>query len=289
MTKSLFYYTVITKLYEVLLAEIDFSWIGLFFPMEHWKITHRINIQTIFTILAALPILTAGCRAPVDRYAPQIVTPPAVQTKTLGYSIQNRPIECIQFGHTGPTALVIGAIHGNEPASCVLADTLREYLISHRPCSLCQRILIIPVANPDGLAAGTRDNANQIDLNRNFPTDNRLNNEKFGLQPLSEPESQILYHLIETEKPARILTIHQPYGCIDFDGPGEMLARRITLWCPLPLRRIGALPGSLGTWAGETKGIPTITLELTAEDTALSNSQIWDKYGKALLDFITFP
>lgn len=259
------------------------------FPMKPMKKKQCSVLVFSLIFISIFPILTSGCQPWPDRYAPQIVTPVTITPYSIGTSVEGRPIECYQFGSTGPTILVLGAIHGNEPASRVLADALKDYLIRNRYLYARQRILLIPVANPDGLAAGTRDNARQIDLNRNFPADNRLNNERFGQQPLSEPESQALYNLIETEKPVRILSIHQPYGCIDYDGPGKYLAQRMALWCPLPVQRIGALPGSLGSWAGESKGIPTITFEMKAEDTLLTQQQLWDKYGRAVVDFLIAP
>lgn len=257
--------------------------------MKSKKIIQWFRTQTTILLIPIFPILTSGCQTPRDPYAPQVITPTVVSYSNIGTSVQGRPIECLQFGHSGPTILVLGAIHGNEPASQVLAEALKDYLLRYRYLYSRRRILLIPAANPDGLAAGTRDNARQIDLNRNFPADNRLNNERYGREPLSEPESKALYNLIETEKPVRILSIHQPYGCIDYDGPGKDLAQRMALWCPLPVERIGALPGSLGSWAGETKGIPIITLEMKAEDTLLTKQELWDKYGKAVLDFLTVP
>lgn len=259
------------------------------FLMKSKKTVSGFSIRTTIPLVSLLPILTSGCQAPRDPYAPQIQTPATITYSNIGTSVQGRPIECVRFGTTGPAVLVLGAIHGNEPASQVLAKALHGYLIRHRYLYAHRRILLLPAANPDGLAAGTRDNARQIDLNRNFPSENRLNNDSFGLEPLSEPESQALYRVIETEKPVRILSIHQPYGCIDYDGPGKILAQRMALWCPLPVQKIGALPGSLGSWAGETKGIPTITLEMKAEDTLLTKEELWDKYGKAVLDFLTAP
>lgn len=245
--------------------------------------------RSITVFLWTLSILLTGCAPPADRYAPRILTPPAITAGRIGTSAQGRPIEFIRFGSAGEKVLVIAAIHGDEPASFVLAQALRDHLARNRYLYSSRTIMLIPVANPDGLSAGTRYNINRIDLNRNFPAVNRQNNAKFGTQPLSEPESQALYDLIEAEMPARIVSIHQPYACIDYDGPAQALARRMALWCNLPIRKIGALPGSLGSWAGETKGIPIITLEMTAEDTALTKDRLWKKYGDALLDFICAP
>ena len=63
----------------------------------------------------------------------------------------------------------------------------------------------------------------------------------------------------------------------------------MSVLCGLPVRKIGALPGSLGSWAGETKGIPIITLEMTIEDSKLGKNQLWEKYGTALTNFIAYP
>ncbi len=250
---------------------------------------HKPIFPAITAIAGLLSVFVGGCSMPADRYAPQIITPPAVSYRQIGSSVQGRSIDCIQFGYAGPRILILAAIHGNEPASYVLAEALRQYLSSHRTLYSNRVILLIPIANPDGLSAGTRDNVNRVDLNRNFPADNRQDTSRFGLMALSEPESMALYDLIENENPERILSIHQPYGCIDYDGPARILASRMALWCDLPVRKVGALPGSLGSWAGETRKIPIITLEMTAEDTALTQEQIWDRYGRAVLDFISAP
>lgn len=252
-------------------------------------IKQNTGFRLIIILIWTVALFLAGCTPPADPYAPQVLTPVMINSHQIGTSVQGRPIRCIEFGTLGETILILAAIHGDEPASRILAESLEEYLGRNRHLYVNRRILLIPVANPDGLAAGTRDNINKIDLNRNFPADNRQNNRRFGHRALTEPESRALYELIEAEMPARIISIHQPYGCIDYDGPGRSLALRMALWCDLPVQRIGALPGSLGSWAGETMGIPIITLEMTAEDSRLSKAHLWEKYGTALLDFISNP
>jgi protein MpaA len=257
--------------------------------MRFFFIKQKPFSRLIPVFIGTLSVFLAGCTPPADRYAPQIITPPAVSVRQVGTSVQGRPIDCFQFGYAGRRILILAAIHGNEPASHVLAEGLREHLLGNRYLYSNRVILLIPIANPDGLSAGTRENANKIDLNRNFPADNRQSTDRYGINAVSEPESMALYDLIDNETPERILSIHQPYGCIDYDGPAQVLAWRMALWCDLPVRKVGALPGSLGSWAGETRQIPIITLEMTAEDTALTQEQIWAKYGKAVLDFIAAP
>jgi protein MpaA len=149
-------------------------------------------------------------------------------------------------------------------------------------------LLIIPVANPDGLAANTRHNASGIDLNRNFISDQPCDHPSFG-HSLSEPESRFIAQILHDFSPHRILTIHQPLACIDYDGPAQPLAEHMAPFCPIPVKKLGARPCSLGSYAGEMLQIPIITLELTAEDSNLSEPDRWQKYGQCLLSVITYP
>jgi len=149
--------------------------------------------------------------------------------------------------------------------------------------------VMLPTANPDGLAAQTRENARGIDLNRNFDTSNRVDNGTNGLRPLTEPESQALELAIKEYRPSRIVSVHQPLSCIDYDGPGEAIAARMAQDCDLPVKKIGARPGSLGSYTGETLRIPTITLELPPEASKMSETVLWQKYGKALMAAVLYP
>jgi len=112
------------------------------------------------------------------------------------------------------------------------------------------------------LIMGTRENVHGIDLNRNFRASNRLNNETNGLKPLSEPESRAIEAVIRQYHPDRIVSIHQPLNCIDYDGPAQALAARMAQYCDLRVKKLGARPGSLGSYTGEELRIPTITVEL---------------------------
>ncbi|MHC4385915.1 MAG: M14 family metallopeptidase, partial [Planctomycetota bacterium] len=104
-----------------------------------------------------------------------------------------------------------------------------------------------------------------------------------------EPESTILHDLILTYRPARIVTIHQPLYCLDYDGPGEDLAKAMADYCPLPVKKLGSRPGSLGSFAGIEQNTPIITMELAKEDSQLTDVQLWIRYGNALLAAITYP
>lgn len=148
---------------------------------------------------------------------------------------------------------------------------------------------MLPVANPDGLIAETRFNTHGVDLNRNFPAANRQNTARFGLVELSEPEAVAIKDLMDKYEPDVIISIHQPLNCIDYDGPAEDLAKVMAENCDLPVRKLGAMPGSLGSYSGLVRGIPIITFELPGGLGRISRDELWERYSPALLAAIAYP
>lgn len=167
--------------------------------------------------------------------------------------------------------LVIGAIHGDElSASSVALQWMA--LAAETPAGAHWRF--IPVLNPDGLLSRPprRVNAHGVDLNRNFPTPRweqeaprywaqrtRKDPRRWpGPKPLSEPETQFVHDQMDAFAPDLIVSIHAPYGVLDFDGPAappQRLGR-------LVLDPVGVFPGSLGNYGGLHKGVPVVTIEL---------------------------
>ena len=229
--------------------------------------------------LTAVCLLTltvvVGCNAP--------------QRSVIGTSVLGDKIECVSYGGGERVVLIMATIHGNEPAGTPLVNRLMEELEAEPQWLKGRRVLIIPVANPDGYLAGTRYNANQVDLNRNFPATNFEASELHGDAPLQEPESGAILRLIEEEKPWQIVSIHQPLACIDYDGPGEAMAEAMGAHTDLPVRKLGGRAGSLGSYAGVNHGIPIITLELPEEATGMSEAELWQRYGRSLLAAIRYP
>jgi protein MpaA len=183
----------------------------------------------------------------------------------------------------------MATIHGNEAVGTPLVRRLGAHLREHPDLLEGRTAVLLAVANPDGMARSIRYNARGVDLNRNFEAANRVTDEHSGKTALSEPESRIIRELIERYKPDRIVSIHQPLACIDYDGPAEALANHIAQYCNLPVKKVGAKPGSLGSYAGVTLGIPIITFEMLPADSKLDAQTLWDRYGKALIAAVVFP
>lgn len=162
------------------------------------------------------------------------------------------------------TILVIGVFHGDEPDG--------EYLINRylqERSETKNRLLFIPCLNPDGKSKNKRTNSNGVDLNRNFPTKNWEQSSEIddyfgGEKPASELETQFMVYVLDKYKPDLVITLHEPYRVVNYDGPAESIAQEISKLTGYKVEEnIGyPTPGSFGTYCGIEKNIPTITLEL---------------------------
>ena len=237
----------------------------------------------VFTVIA---IGVAGCRSAEKRAGE--ISPVEVSRLTAGRSLENRPIEAVILGRGSDVVLILASIHGNEKAGTPLVNRLQTHLLAHPELMAGRRVVIVPVANPDGSAKNIRTNARGVDLNRNYPTNNRVAGRKSGIVGLSEPESQAIDKVMTIYPPARIVSIHQPLTCVDYDGPGQELAHRMSSASGLPVRKLGGLPGSLGSYAGMAMGIPTITYELPRSADSLNVVALWDQYGAGLVEAVRF-
>jgi murein peptide amidase A len=171
----------------------------------------------------------------------------ASEQTVIGHSLRDRPIVASTVGNPDAPlqVLVVGCVHGDEPAGIRVA---RRLIAS--PALRRAALWVVPVLNPDGLAAGTRGNARGVDLNRNFPFGWRPLDglEYSGAGPLSEPESRAAASLTRRLRPDLTIWFHQPFGLIDRSGGDPVVERRFAELAGLPLGSIPRPPGSASIW-----------------------------------------
>ncbi len=187
-------------------------------------------------------------------------------------SVEGRPLRYWVFGTGNEVVLVLGGMHGDERSSTEAAYDLLEWACDHGDGLGDRKLVIAPDVNPDGNVALTRRNARDVDLNRNFPAQNWLIEDGGhgpGLYPASEPETRFVLALLRMYAPTRVIATHAAAACVNWDGPAEALARRMSRECDLPVEAtIGyPTPGSLGSYLGVDLGVPTITFELATKET----------------------
>ncbi|MES2398385.1 MAG: M14 family murein peptide amidase A [Pseudomonadota bacterium] len=229
---------------------------------------------------------TAQAAEPCDEFVARLpnVKKPLCESAKLqpanARSVNGRTlwVRDINPGNATVRVLVLGAIHGDELSSASMA--LQWIRMAEQPADMPQVVhwRFIPALNPDGLFSKPpkRVNANGVDLNRNFPTPNWERDAKIywekrtrkdprrypGPKPLSEPESRFLIEEMQRFKPQLIVSIHAPYGVLDFDGPAKEGYVPPSRLGRLYLDQVGIFPGSLGNYGGVHKGVPVVTIEL---------------------------
>src|ERR1700687_657511 len=91
------------------------------------------------------------------------------RTTTIGTSQDGSPLVLYAFGDGPKRVLVLGGQHGGPEANTVeLVGGLLEYFAQNTaelPSGI--ELDMLPIANPDGLAAGSRQFSRGMDPNRN--------------------------------------------------------------------------------------------------------------------------
>lgn len=204
----------------------------------------------------------------------------------FGYTSDGLSIPAYKFGDKGPEILVLGGVHGDEIEGIQCANGLLQAFSQSFPYKL--NLTLVPIFNLDGALRSQRKNARSIDLNRNLPTQDwtpEVAKEKYnpGPQANSEPENQALTEFIKTNKPKFIITLHSWKPMLNTNGDCKAVAEAISAHTGYIITDdIGyPTPGSLGTYAGLERQIPTITYEF---ERFLDPKVIIDKHVPAIIE-----
>jgi len=157
----------------------------------------------------------------------------------------------------------VGCIHGNECAGRAITSALR-----HEPVPRGVQLWLVPEMNPDGTAADTRQNADHVDLNRNFPYRwERIADPTFysGPYPASEPETRAAMSLVRRLRPAVTIWYHQHMDLVDMAGGDRGVARRYAQIAGLRPTCLTFLSGVETGWSNHTfPGTTSFVVELPA-------------------------
>ena len=182
----------------------------------------------------------------------------------FGRSVQNRPLTFIRRGNpNGIRVLVVGVIHGDETAGLAVTDLLKKMEV---PANV--DLWILPELNPDGIQLKTRQNANKVDLNRNFPVRWKpLGEVGFwqwaGTGPATEPEVLAMMKLGKVIQPQFNVWYHQDYFRISTGlGRDGDIRERYAMLVDLPLLKIagGTYSGTATMWSETLNNNDTVSL-----------------------------
>ena len=187
-------------------------------------------------------------------------------------------------GVAGPVVMIIGGVHGNEPAGVAAAEQIRHWPIK------AGKLIVVPRANPAALAANVRrlpgHTGDAGDLNRHFPGNGEADEADGDIAPL-------LWDFVKSHQPDWLIDLHEGFdfhisndksvgsSVIHFDnevatplavGMIDMVNADIT--DPgrrfVRLARGGPINGSLARAAAHRLGAQAMILETTSRSQPLS-------------------
>ncbi len=167
--------------------------------------------------------------APVAPARPAAPTVPAaiIESRVIGRSVQGRPIVADRMGTPGGrVVLLIGMIHGDEQKGAQITALLRTM-----PTPAGVDLWLIDTMNPDGQAANTRENANQVDLNRNFEVGWSYipkgpdHHQYSGEAAADQPETIAVENFIREIQPSIGIWYHQDANSISTSGANKVIPR----------------------------------------------------------------
>ena len=127
-----------------------------------------------------------------------------------GFSEMEIEIPLVTFGKGAKKVLIWSQMHGNESTTTkALFDFFKYISVNNKQTAQLfsqYSFYVLPILNPDGAALYTRENANNIDLNRDA-------------EDVSQSESRVLRSIFDSLQPHLCLNMHDQRSIFGIDGP----------------------------------------------------------------------
>lgn len=214
-------------------------------------------------------------------------------SSVIGYSVNGRPIIAYYFGSGANTVLYTGGMHGSEPSGQQTMQAWVNYLQAYGNVIPANRkVVVVPNTNPDGIAAGSRNNAHNVNIDRNFPTANWKANidtssgllkNGGGKKAGSEPETKALMALTRQLRPRLEVSFHAQGSLVGANKfgmsvkAGDIYAGLVgygTMYYNAEEVMGYSITGEFEDWMGEEMGIPAILIELPTASGNYLDSQL---------------
>lgn len=204
---------------------------------------------------------------------------------SIGSSVKGRSIMAYRFGSGSSRIIYVGGMHGNEKSSVHTLNGWIDYLeLNADKLPANRSIIIVPNHNPDGYASSRRTNINNVDLNRNFPSNDwqtavQMPGNQFlpnggGMSPLDQPESAALASFIQSQNPRLVLTYHAVAKVVISNDAGDSigLAQKYAADSGYAFTSNAssggtfeyATTGEFEDWLADKENIPGILVELSS-------------------------
>lgn len=138
------------------------------------------------------------------------------EIKEIGSSVNQKSIHQVKIGAGKTKILIWSQMHGNEPTTTKGLMDFLNFLNSNSELAKTIKsnytILCIPILNPDGAFAYIRENANNVDLNRDAVAE-------------TQPEMHLLKQIYNQFKPDFCYNLHDQrtiFGTLDYNLPATI-------------------------------------------------------------------
>lgn len=182
---------------------------------------------------------------------------------------------------------------GSEPSGYTTMQAWVDYLMTYGyKIPGDKRVVIVPNTNPDGIASGSRNNANNVNIDRNFATANwkadiETNNGLLvnggGTSAVSEPETAAVAALTRQLVPRLEVSFHSQGRLVGANKYGDSVAigavyasavGYATMFYDAEAVMGYPMTGEYEDWMGESMGIPAILVELPSSSGNYLNAQL---------------